>query len=152
MMVPLHIRHSFNPYRVFKFVATLNGGDWHLLEDMVSIPIGFSSSLQLKGWVLSSSRSTGFNPYRVFKFVATSGSSRPSSDLCPVSIPIGFSSSLQPATYSFCPLAYSIVSIPIGFSSSLQPDSAQSLQTENESFNPYRVFKFVATCPSRRRR
>jgi len=95
MMVPLHIRHSFNPYRVFKFVATLNGGDWHLLEDMVSIPIGFSSSLQLKGWVLSSSRSTGFNPYRVFKFVATPGLGSTESRPRCVSIPIGFSSSLQ---------------------------------------------------------
>ncbi len=40
------LMRSFNPYRVFKFVATFhpNSETWHLF--IVSIPIGFSSSLQ----------------------------------------------------------------------------------------------------------
>ena len=61
---------GFNPYRVFKFVAT---DRWEQ-----PIPAPFRS----------------FNPYRVFKFVATSGASR-LGRLHFVSIPIGFSSSLQ---------------------------------------------------------
>ena len=86
----------------------------------VSIPIGFSSSLQLYDVRAVDDKLGGFNPYRVFKFVATvvpspfgnlriekfqslsgfqvrcnaprSGRSARSSE---VSIPIGFSSSLQ---------------------------------------------------------
>ena len=140
----------------------------------VSIPIGFSSSLQLKCSDLGQSTTWS------------------------VSIPIGFSSSLQHAGQSgICHVAWQFqslsgfqvrcnmlgyyhamlalytVSIPIGFSSSLQPSvkcerrsvehEFQSLsgfqvrcnavcgssdaETSDCGFNPYRVFKFVATAP-----
>jgi len=64
---------GFNPYRVFKFVATalmaMVGSNIY----KVSIPIGFSSSLQLKKLMPSRPMTFSFNPYRVFKFVATEG-------------------------------------------------------------------------------
>ena len=62
-----------------------------------------------------------------------------------VSIPIGFSSSLQLEKVFGGRPSYSKVSIPIGFSSSLQ---LRRMLTDNGhpiGFNPYRVFKFVAT-------
>ena len=62
---------GFNPYRVFKFVAT-DGKE----EDQ-------------ENWL------AGFNPYRVFKFVATLTIRFRLFMRTIVSIPIGFSSSLQ---------------------------------------------------------
>ena len=161
---------------------------------VVSIPIGFSSSLQRPEMALQVAYTSCFNPYRVFKFVATSGSGCLSpwplqfqslsgfqvrcnggqanqlhARWCPVSIPIGFSSSLQlnalcldgllglavsipigfssslqPPCSSVCPL-HPQVSIPIGFSSSLQRSLSRAFLWHSWSFNPYRVFKFVAT-------
>ncbi len=113
--------HSFNPYRVFKFVATASRGFAQQIAEMVSIPIGFSSSLQRPPRLPSNHHSGCFNPYRVFKFVATK------------SMLIRF-------------LLFFRVSIPIGFSSSLQPYALDN-QTPSRHlcFNPYRVFKFVAT-------
>ena len=61
----------FNPYRVFKFVATQSGILPRDLALWVSIPIGFSSSLQHRHSAESRLDYQGFNPYRVFKFVAT---------------------------------------------------------------------------------
>ena len=115
------VGHSFNPYRVFKFVATLR----------------LPGSQGLFG--------ARFNPYRVFKFVATPGGRRIPQNNLHVSIPIGFSSSLQLGDVKFgeeLPAGFQslsgfqvrcnawwafiaigivcIVSIPIGFSSSLQ--------------------------------
>ena len=117
----------------------------HLL---VSIPIGFSSSLQ---------RKSEFSQLVIYR---------------PVSIPIGFSSSLQlirefvsrsrlsrfqslsgfQVRCNFMDLVADrpksvLVSIPIGFSSSLQRIQNGYQITELDSFNPYRVFKFVATPP-----
>ena len=90
-------RHGFNPYRVFKFVATRFGIDITILQYLVSIPIGFSSSLQpliLQRYL--GNCFGGFNPYRVFKFVATNNDLFCVPKSPTVSIPIGFSSSLQP--------------------------------------------------------
>ena len=64
--------------------------------DNVSIPIGFSSSLQHYIMPFMTSTFVGFNPYRVFKFVATWNIPRNEVYGRIVSIPIGFSSSLQP--------------------------------------------------------
>ena len=137
--------------------------------ESVSIPIGFSSSLQPipEGWRVSQDH--GFNPYRVFKFVATLASCYRSIDwskfqslsgfqvrcnlgevehvrvVLDVSIPIGFSSSLQPRRCWLRRFRLSRVSIPIGFSSSLQPVVEVVSRPARYSFNPYRVFKFVAT-------
>ncbi len=118
--MPQPSQRGFNPYRVFKFVAT--PGIWiddiqldkfqslsgfqvrcniilsaqvHGLRD-VSIPIGFSSSLQ--------------PPPSAIMTTAKA-----------VSIPIGFSSSLQLPFSLFLHNVLLYVSIPIGFSSSLQP-------------------------------
>jgi len=41
-------QESFNPYRVFKFVATSTTKHGLMQKYPVSIPIGFSSSLQLQ--------------------------------------------------------------------------------------------------------
>ena len=65
-----------------------------------------------------------------------------------VSIPIGFSSSLQHCHTVLKPPVLS-VSIPIGFSSSLQLKSQLKSLPEGVRFNPYRVFKFVATSRDR---
>ena len=65
------IRHCFNPYRVFKFVATFLDSLCRFHCHTVSIPIGFSSSLQLQTWIGAAILRPCFNPYRVFKFVAT---------------------------------------------------------------------------------
>ena len=62
----------------------------------------------------------------------------------PVSIPIGFSSSLQ-LQRSNVEFTRQRVSIPIGFSSSLQPRKRSIGIQISLGFNPYRVFKFVAT-------
>ena len=168
---------SFNPYRVFKFAATytlsqdlLESQEFQSLSGFqvrcnllllengslcgvpVSIPIGFSSSLQLpfcrclRLWLRRFQSLSGFqvrcniaerrsgNP-RNRKFQSLSGFQVrcnvlccwQESTLCGVSIPIGFSSSLQQKFQHFL---YSInkVSIPIGFSSSLQRSS--------DSFSP----------------
>ena len=162
----------FNPYRVFKFVATT----------------GSDVSLYLQA--------NRFNPYRVFKFVATCRcyADRPArqywfqslsgfqvrcnaftsvsddwissrfqslsgfqvrcntgimscrvSVIDDVSIPIGFSSSLQPEFAGSIAPCQIDVSIPIGFSSSLQLCMHGQRYSLDSSFNPYRVFKFVAT-------
>ena len=86
----------FNPYRVFKFAATWGMKHIDLLRSPVSIPIGFSSSLQ-----------------HAFAFFVIFPGFR-------VSIPIGFSSSLQQEILKWPNGTPNIVSIPIGFSSSLQ--------------------------------
>jgi len=67
-----HFIVCFNPYRVFKFVATPLPRNHPEESRGVSIPIGFSSSLQLGGSGTDcTSPGYCFNPYRVFKFVAT---------------------------------------------------------------------------------
>ena len=63
-----------------------------------------------------------------------------------VSIPIGFSGSLQHKTYGHNHTDQNRVSIPIGFSGSLQHQEPIFLWGEHFiRFNPYRVFRFVAT-------
>ena len=171
--------HSFNPYRVFKFAATCwyhsnaefrssgfqslsgfqvrcNGRYWQskgFRIFVVSIPIGFSSSLQplrttlylSRNWLFQSlsgfqvrcnslwSRSVCtswrcFNPYRVFKFAATASFIVPRMLwVALVSIPIGFSSSLQLCRASQRQHRHRVVSIPIGFSSSLQRPSFSAI-------------------------
>ncbi len=87
-----------------------------------------------------------FNPYRVFKFVATAKFENVSQIKKTVSIPIGFSSSLQQESKFWNSQPGPGVSIPIGFSSSLQPPLPLSSPSQGlPGFNPYRVFKFVAT-------
>ena len=70
----------------------------------VSIPIGFSSTLQLHLLIWCLTDADGFNPYRVFEYVATYFLPGVVYDRVEVSIPIGFSSTLQlRRSRSFCP-------------------------------------------------
>ena len=116
-----------------------------MLSRVVSIPIGFSSSLQLLEFHIQRVEFHGFNPYRVFKFVATS-------EIPSGSNPDGLFQSLSGFQVR-CNYAVSgevlpacSVSIPIGFSSSLQPPVPPAVASSSITcFNPYRVFKFVAT-------
>ena len=116
-------RKRFNPYRVFKFVATL-----YILQIKPNPPSFQSlSGFQVRcnvfqRWLITSPRRS-FNPYRVFKFVATS---------CYICGGWTGLTGFNPyrvfkfvATYAalYQPGGHSYVSIPIGFSSSLQPPS-----------------------------
>ena len=98
-----------------------------LAEKMVSIPIGFSSSLQ--PW-----RDCFMNSI-VEAFQSLSG------------FQVRCNAAMNLHSYS-----WATVSIPIGFSSSLQPVAGFSFDRVKWSFNPYRVFKFVATLVSFERR
>ena len=183
----------FNPYRVFKFVATQGIPLLPSLLESVSIPIGFSSSLQHIGDVDITEFPAGVSIPIGFSSSLQLRDWRKQPIGQWVSIPIGFSSSLQQricylfsihrkkfqslsgfqvrcnAFFKFLsksdtrfqslsgfqvrcnfPPSVSVdgrnpVSIPIGFSSSLQRYKAMMPHIEAISFNPYRVFKFVAT-------
>ena len=67
----LHI--SFNPYRVFEYVATTCWIVNYRYIVWVSIPIGFSSTLQQPARDRLLCQINRFNPYRVFEYVATAG-------------------------------------------------------------------------------
>ena len=161
------VRHaSFNPYRVFKFVATLPSARSSCRARSVSIPIGFSSSLQRPGecdrpgsrlpvsipigfssslqlkarLVVWGDNEPGFNPYRVFKFVATRKGGRAADRVLQVSIPIGFSSSLQ-RQFDLGRKIGRSVSIPIGFSSSLQHNRVSSLEIWRSGFQSLSGFQ-----------
>ena len=136
---------GFNPYRVFKFVATyiwVNGDTATGLFQSLS---GFQVRCNLTWQRPLASDSPGFNPYRVFKFVATpmvgwtlrliSGSFQSLS---------GFQVRCNTPGIPEAQPRWS-VSIPIGFSSSLQHPGFLVSDDQSIRFNPYRVFKFVAT-------
>ncbi len=110
---------GFNPYRVFKFVATRHSLGYDrddqfqslsgfqvrcnaaLTRPASSSPYPFQSlsgfQVRCNSCAFSSPawKLAGFNPYRVFKFVATLRFCRRYPSPRVVSIPIGFSSSLQ---------------------------------------------------------
>jgi len=114
-------QEGFNPYRVFKFVATLWWTSYHPQWQRVSIPIGFSSSLQLEtqngiGWRRR------------------------------VSIPIGFSSSLQPKANMRMNFFIKMFQSLSGFQVRCNGTMTGRRGAAITCFNPYRVFKFVATC------
>ena len=117
---PQGLPRRFNPYRVFKFVATLIGDISKEFFRKVSIPIGFSSSLQ--HLLCNLAESQGY-----------------------VSIPIGFSSSLQHITlldWGTLPGRFQSLS---GFQVRCNVGPTSGMLSPHGSFNPYRVFKFVAT-------
>jgi len=88
-------RYGFNPYRVFKFVATERLGIVQLQVYRFQSLSGFQVRCNPWSGQHWKPPEMCFNPYRVFKFVATLR--LPGSQGLPgtVSIPIGFSSSLQ---------------------------------------------------------
>ena len=137
----------------------------------VSIPIGFSSSLQRKCSERSKGHVCSFNPYRVFKFAATaaaSGAGRATGMMfqslsgfqvrcnsMTITAPMNSAEGFQSLSgfqvrcnlgIDDHPPAARLVSIPIGFSSSLQHwGPAVGTSRSSRCFNPYRVFKFAAT-------
>ena len=113
-------QRRFNPYRVFKFVATLLNTRFALFRESVSIPIGFSSSLQRPTELPTSTPDWGFNPYRVFKFVATQD------------------------VVAILSLFEKFQSLS-GFQVRCNGGPITSARGRSTGFNPYRVFKFVAT-------
>ncbi len=116
---------------------------YQLINSDVSIPIGFSGSLQLGSFALFASRTTCFNPYRVFWFAATC-EQPPWNAPYSVSIPIGFSGSLQPKSLNFCrPISKGFNPYRVfWFAATLILRSEEIPRT---GFNPYRVFWFAAT-------
>ena len=110
----------------------------------VSIPIGFSSTLQRSNRQLGRQQHDRFNPYRVFEYVATLGGTiihLPSRGFQSLS---GFRVRCNKLedTKMRCRLC---VSIPIGFSSTLQQHPFFGPIYSPCCFNPYRVFEYVAT-------
>ena len=112
--------NGFNPCRVFKLVAMPNTWSRMRLRRVVSIPVGFSSSLRLQLQCLGIQQLCRFNPCRVFKLVAIKSDKiheylgkigfNPCRVFKLVAIPDMFHYSLQG----------NVVSIPVGFSSSLR--------------------------------
>ena len=167
----------FNPYRVFKFVATAGYASASLTVDdgfqslsgfqvrcnlrdpvwlksgrLVSIPIGFSSSLQLCSLGRSTSRLQRFNPYRVFKFVATPSSARRGLKLDNVFQSLsGFQVRCNLDTREWvCPRCGCFN--PYRVFKFVATEAGSRLEHPSRTgFNPYRVFKFVATRESSRR-
>ena len=87
---------GFNPYRVFWFAATTQPPHKTLLDVRVSIPIGFSGSLQrLVRWP-EASEWKGFQSLSGFLVRCNNMERITVSIYKVVSIPIGFSGSLQP--------------------------------------------------------
>ena len=138
-------RKRFNPYRVFKFVATL-----YILQIKPNPPSFQSlSGFQVRcnvfqRWLITSPRRS-FNPYRVFKFVATRRQRARWLLLYDVSIPIGFSSSLQPRGRMELEEVEEWFQSLSGFQVRCNGNGANRKRNRSVCFNPYRVFKFVAT-------
>ena len=136
---------SFNPYRVFKFVATsscvLVTIRTHQFQSLSGFQVRCNLGLEeIRRWDY-----LGFNPYRVFKFVATSvldWARYRSSTFQSLS---GFQVRCNDHIRIASRKQVVNVSIPIGFSSSLQRRCRACLASGIKGFNPYRVFKFVAT-------
>ena len=143
-------------------------------DRVVSIPIGFSSTLQQHGrWEQRPWGRFCFNPYRVFEYVATGGILPLGREAkwfqslsgfrvrcndgykgCGVSPDTfqslsGFRVRCNPLTSSARAASLVEVSIPIGFSSTLQLSPTCSHRTAWPGFNPYRVFEYVATSSAR---
>ena len=136
----------FNPYRVFKFVATqpvsCSGPSRSAFQSLSGFQVRCNSSETLR----PSGIGPCFNPYRVFKFVATDEVLLNAGPVTCVSIPIGFSSSLQQSpwpTAEPCMVRFQSLS---GFQVRCNKSQPKVDATVSRGFNPYRVFKFVATC------
>ncbi len=142
---PMTEKNCFNPCRVFKSAATVSSPSPNSNPPLVSIPVGFSSPLQLTNndayggliWV-------SFNPCRVFKSAATK------SFKIALETPRRFQSlsgfqvrcNVQNGLPGQGPTA---VSIPVGFSSPLQQYANVRHGRHRRGFNPCRVFKSAAT-------
>ena len=141
-------RRCFNPYRVFKFVATIPGDVDRMELRHVSIPIGFSSSLQRKDRMLLSQVAMSFQSLsgfqvrcNLFSFFSFSSAAKSFQSLsgfqvrCNTSSSTGLSGSRQ-------------VSIPIGFSSSLQPPKSLATWNSSTPFQSLSGFQVRCNCNS----
>ena len=135
---------SFNPYRVFEYVATslrlVHCDQW----TCVSIPIGFSSTLQPGYRIWKRNSWNCFNPYRVFEYVATSPTVNRNNPKKMFQSLSGFRVRCNHISFNIISDNH-YVSIPIGFSSTLQLPFNKHLVSHFIRFNPYRVFEYVAT-------
>jgi len=135
---------GFNPYRVFKFVATEDQQNILRASGQFQSLSGFQVRCNFSGRT-SSSPASEFQSLSGFQVRCNPESDPLEYKFLLVSIPIGFSSSLQLPMHPGCRFCILSVSIPIGFSSSLQHQSNTPVFAITVGFNPYRVFKFVAT-------
>ena len=138
----------FNPYRVFKFVATacLHRGHLRLHLRFQSL-----SGFQVRCNVHDSFQSVlfikSFNPYRVFKFVATCAhAGHSSSDSFSFQSLSGFQVRCNFQEPDDGKQAHQFQSLS-GFQVRCNPGIGSSNGPTAKCFNPYRVFKFVATEP-----
>ena len=111
----------------------------------VSIPIGFSSSLQPLSFLIISRSFTCFNPYRVFKFVATPHAPDVTTTAITFQSLSGFQVRCNISLYLFdislviCFNPYRVFKFVATWLDMMEVVVLKSC------FNPYRVFKFVAT-------
>ena len=143
--LPDTLNQRFNPYRVFKFVATSDRKGNGISIAVFQSLSGFQVRCNFRHLSGTSCQPRSFNPYRVFKFVATPHLDQIMKPIRSVSIPIGFSSSLQhfcSETTIFSSVSFQSLS---GFQVRCNPYRALPALCREFCFNPYRVFKFVAT-------
>ena len=111
---------SFNPYRVFEYVATINGNRWKS---------GIKRFQSLSGFRVRCNNFCAVVSAGVLdKFQSLSG--------------FRVRCNIDDVTWKE---ELNLVSIPIGFSSTLQQYTIYHYSGNGISFNPYRVFEYVAT-------
>ena len=118
----MSMSRCFNPYRVFKFVATQHiryGTKYRLITFQSLSGFQVRCNADLSGYLDVLTQC--FNPYRVFKFVAT----------------IDSADGNRASGWGFNP--YRVFKFVATFNQKLL------ICPRKRSFNPYRVFKFVAT-------
>ena len=145
--IPLEfVVKRFNPYRVFEYVATpLRPWIVALWLD-VSIPIGFSSTLQLmEVGKISAEIRAEFQSLSGFRVRCNARRGIYMSPSVGVSIPIGFSSTLQLAFADIVVVGFGVFQSLSGFRVRCNPALWHPSAMAWMSFNPYRVFEYVAT-------
>ena len=138
-------QRSFNPWRVFSWLATIWWSEKGETSSSVSIPGGFFRGLQLspagrRRLVCTVSIPGGFSrglqhTYRI----------RSMQPYYAVSIPGGFFRGLQLCQHRLVSERGEPVSIPGGFFRGLQHQARKQTAAWYRSFNPWRVFSWLAT-------
>ena len=111
---------SFNPWRVFSWLATILKPDKITPDKWFQSLAGFFVACNRLEEAMKATKSNSFNPWRVFSWLATNSSSMVTSSHRSVSIPGGFFRGLQPWVRVVERTA-DVVSIPGGFFRGLQP-------------------------------
>ena len=137
--------HQFQSLSGFR-VRCNDGGDvsWMSQPDRFQSLSGFR--VRCNQFLTNRTRQTlaGFNPYRVFEYVATLMWLSPKQKPTLFQSLSGFRVRCNGLVAVQAPQGQ-YVSIPIGFSSTLQPWIDCMCLLLQPSFNPYRVFEYVAT-------